>query len=122
MDLELQKLKAKKIFESTYKDLATIKIFEKSVVNGLTKTNSKVLYSNIPCKLCFKNDFYIINQGVYGSNTSTVVLMISPELEIPLNSEIVVLKNDKEYHFINSNSMMLTTHQAVFLKSKEDKS
>lgn len=123
MDLNLAKIKARNVFEKTYTDTATIKVFEKVVVNGLTKTILSDLYENIPCKICYFNySASPIEQTVYGTNESKIVLMISPDIKIPSNSKIIVTSNEKKCQYINSKSVIFVTHQAVFLREEDTKS
>lgn len=115
------KLKARTVFEKTYTDKATIKTYQKNVVNGLTKTSLTVLHENVPCRLCFNNRYSKIEQGVYGAFENQIILMISPDVEIPKNSIIEITRNDKTKEYSNSNSMKLITHQSVVLVEKDHK-
>lgn len=121
MDIEKSKRKAREIYEKTYIDRADIKIYDTKIVNGITKTNLKTIYSDIPCKLCFSSGVPV-SQNIKGEIDNRVVIMISPDINIPKNSQIIVTKENQEYIYINSNSIKFTTHQAVFLRYIETKS
>lgn len=117
------KIKARKVFEKTYCDIATIKVYQKKVVNGLTKTELTILHKDIPCRLCFNSGYSKIDQVVYGAFENQIILMLSPDIEVPKNSVIsVVRKNGESKDYSHSNSMTLITHQAVFLVEKDTKS
>lgn len=122
MELEKHYVKARSVFQKTYKDSATVKIYEEVTKNGVTKTQTKILYENIPCKLCYHRKYLPIEQKIAGENEkSDIFLMISPEIDIPLNSEIVVNRRGKILEYINSNNMDLVTHRLVILRTKDVK-
>lgn len=118
--IEKAKNKAKQIYDATYTDICTIKVYEKNVQNGLTKTFLKIKYENMPCLLCYRKTIPI-EQGVFGFNDNVRCLMIDNNIEISENSYIEVLSNGILYKYKNSKSTIFDTHQLVELKEYKDK-
>lgn len=106
--------KAIKILEKTYKDVCTIYHREKVVVKGITKTKEVVLYDNIKCRLCINNVIQPMQDGVYYSTSNKYVIMVSVELNIPLNSVInLTTREGVTLKFKSGYPFKLRTHQSI---------
>lgn len=114
--------KARKIFNETFTDTCTIKTFEKQVIDGLTKTVNKTLYTNKKCLLKNKDRIFPIKDGLYGVNNTEKVLMLEYQNEpIPNNSYVEVVKDNEIFRFKNSKCINFNTHTLLILKEYEEK-
>ena len=111
---------ARRILEKTYTGKCNIYGTELYTdENGITDERGGVLVkSNIPCLLSYESNPVVI-QGNYGVATSTIVLFLSPNIEIPLNSEIEVTQNGITKKYKHSGEIaMYKTHQEITLDSE----
>lgn len=111
---------ARKELEKTYTGKCNIygtKLFTDE--NGITDEREGVLVkSDIPCLLSYESNPVVI-QGNYGVATSTIVLFLSPDIEIPLNSEIEVTQNGITKKYKHSGEIATyRTHQEITLESE----
>ena len=102
---------ARRILEKTYTGKCNIYGTEPFTdENGVTDEREGVLIkSNIPCFLSYSTNPAVI-QGNYGVATSVIKLFLSPDIEIPLNSDIEVTQNGI--------TKMYKTHQEITLVSE----
>ena len=111
---------ARRLLEKTYTGKCNIygtELFTDE--NGITDEREGVLVkSDIPCLLSYESNPVVI-QGNYGVATSTIVLFLSPDIEIPLNSEIEVTQNGITKKYKHSGEIaMYRTHQEITLDSE----
>lgn len=119
--IKLVKEKARKVYEETYTDTCTIKVYRKVIQNGLTKTNLEVIASDIPCKLGIQLHLDKLEQKEYAENENRYILMLSPTVDVPLNSQITVNNDMATFNFISSYSHKFRTHQLIILLDKRSK-
>ena len=111
---------ARRIIEKTYTGKCNIYGTELYTdENGITDEREGVLVkSNVPCFLSYESNPVVI-QDSYGVATSTIVLFLSPDIEIPLNSEIEVTQNGITKRYKHSGEVaMYRTHQEITLDSE----
>ena len=111
---------ARRILEKTYTGKCNVygtEVFTDE--NGITDEREGVLVkSDIPCFLSYESNPVAI-QGNYGIATSVVKLFLSPDIEIPLNSEIEVTQNGITKKYKHSGEIaMYRTHQEITLDSE----
>ena len=111
---------ARKILEKTYKGKCNIFGTELFIdENGITDERTGVLLKgNVPCFLSYDNTPISI-QGNYGVATTIITLFLSPDIEVPLNSEIEVTQNGITRKYKHSGEVaMYGTHQEITLDSE----
>ena len=111
---------ARRILEKTYTGKCNVygtEVFTDE--NGITDEREGVLVkSDIPCFLSYESN-PVVTQGNYGIATSVVKLFLSPDIEIPLNSEIEVTQNGITKKYKHSGEIaMYRTHQEITLDSE----
>ena len=111
---------ARRMLEKTYTGKCNVygtEVFTDE--NGITDEREGVLVkSNIPCFLSYSTNPAVI-QGNYGVATSVIKLFLSPDIEIPLNSEIEVTQNGITKKYKHSGEIaMYRTHQEITLDSE----
>ena len=117
------KIKARKDLETTYLDKATIQVFTKEIRNGLTRQGEmQTIYKDIPCRLCLRLHVLPLIEHIYAESDQKFVLMISPDIEIPINSKITVNRHNGEVlHYINTYTHRMDLHQIIVFKQEETK-
>lgn len=98
-------------FESLYEGKANI-IARESVKNPITKVTELVertILENVPCRLSFSTS-KLEDEGLVISSQSVFTLFVSPEVDIPISSKILVVQNGKSYTLSNSKVKSYKTH------------
>ncbi len=107
----------KREIEKTYTDLCNIYILTDNEVDGIiTGDSERLLYENVPCGLSFKNN----DAAVQSDNSKvddTLMIFLSNEYKIPINSIFVVRHENREYRLISSgNPSVYEMHQQIMLR------
>lgn len=98
-------------FESLYEGKANI-IVRESVKNPITKVTELVertIQENVPCRLSFSTA-KLEDEGLVVSSQSVFTLFVSPDVDIPISSKILVVQNGKSYTLSNSKVKSYKTH------------
>lgn len=101
----------RKAIETLYTGVANV-IVRETIKNPVTKVNElkeKAVYEDIPCRLSFssaKNN----EEEFVTSGENTFVLFVAPEINIPINSKIIVTQNNYEYRLLNAKVKSYATH------------
>lgn len=110
-------------FEQTYIDTCTIYIFEQvEDSDGITTTQKKILYENEKCRLCYNNVLYPVWQKLWGDNNNRLVIMISPDIDIPDNSYVEVTHFGEISKWQGAKAHKFGSHQLVVLRDDDRKS
>lgn len=119
------KMVARQHFERLYTDTCILTEQKKAIQDPLTGIikNGELEAISYPCRVSFKtlqsND--IVNK--LPSSSQTVVLFISPDLEIKPGTDIEVIRNNRHFAYTASSQVALyDTHQEIqlTLKSKHN--
>jgi len=103
--------------ESRYEGLATITVLESRRVNGVTKTITTELCKNQPCRLSYKSGNTASTNGDLPTAYQEIKLFISPDVEIPSSSKIVVTQHNVTNEYRRSGKpMVYTNHQEILLE------
>ncbi|MET3616597.1 hypothetical protein ABID14_000217 [Peptoniphilus olsenii] len=101
----------RKAIETLYIGICSV-IVRKTIKNPVTKVSElkeKTVYENLPCRLSFssaKNN----EEELVTSSENTFVLFVAPEIDIPINSKIIVTQNHFEYRLLNAKVKSYATH------------
>lgn len=105
--------------ESLWKDSCSVYIKSevKDPVTKITKLEDSILHQNKPCKLSFETILSTVDNSNAASPTQKIKLFISPDIEIPAGSKIVVTRNGKTTDYERSGEpAIFTNHQEITLE------
>lgn len=93
-------------------------VFEyKSNTTGVIKQQEVKIFENIPCRISYKKNINGLKNEVVSSAEQTIVLFISPDIDIKKGSKIVVTQNNKTVAYKSSGEpAMYQTHQEITLE------
>lgn len=84
---------------------------------GVVKMQETLVFENIPCRLSYKNKNSSTEGEPASSKSQTIVLFISPDIDIKSGSKIVVTQNNKTVEYQSSGEpAMYQTHQEIMLE------
>lgn len=105
--------------ESRYIGICSVYEFVKVTDNTtkLTKSNEKIVFENVPCRLSFSNIPAASGNGTVVSKQQTVKLFLAPEISIKAGSKIVVTQNGVTQEYKNSGEAAIyESHQEINLE------
>ncbi len=112
----------RKAIESLYRDTCTVVIRESYIkANQVTAFRERNLIENQPCKISFSKAIstYPVtsNDGIASTVTQDIKLFISPEIDIPPGSKIIVTHFGKSIAYQGSGvPAVFANHQEIRLE------
>ena len=89
----------------------------KSNTTGVIKQQEVKLFENIPCRISYKNNNSSTENEAASSAEQTIVLFISPDIDIKRGSKVVVTQNDRTVAYKSSGEpAVYQTHQEIRLE------
>lgn len=88
-----------------------------SNIKGVVKMQETLVFENIPCRLSYKNKNSSTEGGVASRTEQTIVLFVSPDIDIKSGSKIVVTQNGRTVEYESSGEpAVYQTHQEIMLE------
>lgn len=112
----------RKAVESLYKGLCTVKVWQ-GVENPITHVmeyQEVTLFTDQKCKLSYEKQTSTTPTGGPAVIAQTIKLFISPELDVPAGSKIIVTQHGKTAEYARSGKpAVYTDHQEIMLEAFE---
>lgn len=106
--------------EELYTGVCSITNREATVVDGISETENVEICKDEPCRLSYKSFPQSVDGDEEYKSYQQVKLFISPELDIPKGSRIVVTQAGKTQYFVASGiPAVYDTHQEISLEVDE---
>lgn len=113
----------KRAVESLYRGICTVKTWEyvKDPVTHITTPQEVTKFENQPCKLSYEKQTTASSTGGPAVISQTVKLFISPDLDIPSGSKMIVTQDGKTTEFTRSGEpAVYMDHQEIMMELFEE--
>ena len=101
-----------------HKDKMAIYRYEDVKVNGITKFDKVMKYTDIPCRLSKEK-----LSGIAEGNTPELKIVhkifTGPEIDVVKGEEIIINHKNKEFTFKAGESFQYTTHTVIYVQQEE---
>lgn len=108
--------KAKQAIQMLYFDRCNIYGIQKykdPVTKEIIEKDDDVIYSDVPCKLSYKDVSQADNDGISSAVNQVVTLKLDNELVIKPGSKIVVTRNGRSTTYQNSGAPAIGVNQQI---------
>lgn len=109
----------RKAVQSLYHHKATISSVQNVKEGSITRQKPVTIFSSIPCRVSLRSQ-KATEQGAAAQVEYEAKLYLSPDLDVPVGSEIVVTDiNGRTTTYTGGKSFGYASHQEIYLKFKD---